>query len=291
MYPAPFDYFTPSTTQEALSLLKAHGDTAKLLAGGHSLIPMMKLRLLAPTIIIDLGRIRDLTGIREDRDRLVIGAMTTHEAIGASGVVKNHAPLLAEVAPWIGDVQVRHRGTIGGSIAHADPAADWPAALLALDAEIVAAADGTTRTIAAKDFFVDLLTTALKAGEIVTELRVPFQSGGHAYEKVRQPASGFALVGIAVQLIMDGRICKDIRIGVTGVGPKAERAARTEMALRGGSLDDQRLRDACEHVTDGVDVLSDMHASAEFRTELAKVHARRAIKRAAGSEIARPALR
>ena len=281
MYPAPFEYFTPSTTKEALLLLKQHGDNAKLLAGGHSLIPMMKLRLLSPSVIIDLGHVRDLTGIREDQDCLIIGAMTTHAALGVSPVVRKRAPLLAEVVPWIGDAQVRNRGTIGGSIAHADPAADWPAALLALDAEIVVAGDSSVRTIASKDFFVDLLTTDLRAGEIVTELRVPVVSGGHAYEKVRQPASGFALVGIAAQVLVEGHICRDVRIGLTGVSHKPARATATEAALKGRPLDDRRVMEACQHVTDGLDMLDDMHASAEFRVELARVHARRAITRAA----------
>lgn len=281
MYPASFEYLTPSTTNEALSLLKQHGDRAKLLAGGHSLIPMMKLRLLSPAVIIDLGHVRDLTGIREDKDRLVVGAMTTHAALGTSPLVSKRAPLLAEVVPWIGDVQVRNRGTIGGSIAHADPAADWPAALLALDAEIVVAGERSTRTIASKDFFVDLLTTALRAGEIITELRVPFASGGHAYEKVRQPASGFALVGIAAQIVMDGQMCRDARIGITGASHKPTRATATEAALEGKLLDDVRVKEACRYVTDGLDMLDDIHASAQFRAELARVHARRAIRRAA----------
>jgi carbon-monoxide dehydrogenase medium subunit len=284
MYPAPFEYFAPTTMKDALSLLKQHGTSAKLLAGGHSLIPMMKLRLLTPEVIIDLGRVRELTGIREDRGHLLIGAMTTHQTIESSPAVRSHAPLLAEVAPCIGDVQVRNRGTIGGSIAHADPAADWPAPLLALEAEFVAAADGATRTIRARDFFIDMLTTALKPGEILTEIRVPFQSkDGHAYEKVRQPASGFALVGIAVQLELDGATCRDARIGVTGVGSRPVRAERSEAALKGRSLDEQRIREAADHVTDGLDVLDDLHASTEFRAELARVHTRRALQRASES--------
>ena len=282
MYPASFDYFAPTTVKDALGLLKQHGDRAKLLAGGHSLIPMMKLRLVSPPVIVDLGRIRELAGIREERDHLVIGAMTPHQAVGASSAVNARAPLLAEVAPHIGDVQVRNRGTIGGSIAHADPAADWPAALLALEADFVAAADGATRTIRARDFFVDMLTTALKPGEILTEIRVPFQArGGHAYEKVRQPASGFALVGIAVQLVMDGATCREARIGVTGVGPKPVRAERSESALHGKTVDEARVADAAGHVVDGLEALDDLHASAEFRAELARVHARRALRRAA----------
>lgn len=283
MYPAPFDYHAPTTIKDALALLRTHGDHAKLLAGGHSLIPVMKLRLIAPPVVIDLGRVRELVGIREEGGTVVIGAMTTHAAIEQSALIRSKVPLLAEVAPHIGDLQVRNRGTIGGSVAHADPAADWPAALLALDAQFVVTSGGAPRVIPSASFFLDLLTTALEPSEILTEIRVPVPAtGGHAYEKVRQPASGFALVGIAVQLAIERRVCKAARIGVTGVTSHAVRGAASERILQNQPVDAATIALAAEQIASGLDVLDDLHASSEFRAQLARVHARRALARAAG---------
>src|SRR5262245_27959230 len=245
MYPAAFEYHDPTTVSDALALLKQHGDNAKLLAGGHSLIPLMKLRLASPAVIIDLGRVSGLNGISEDSGALVIGAMATHHAVEASPLVRSKAPLLADVAASIGDIQVRNRGTIGGSIAHADPAADWPAALLALNADVQVM--GTApRSIPASEFFRDLLTTALEPGEILTGIRVPVPPrGGHAYAKVRQPASGFALVGIAVQLGLDAQgVCQSAAIGVTGVAAVAYRAAAVERLLAGRTLNADTINSA-----------------------------------------------
>lgn len=283
MYSAPFEYHAPTTVADALSLLKKHGENAKLLAGGHSLVPLMKLRLVSPPVVIDLGRVSELAGIREDASALAIGAMTTHRAVESSPIVRARAPLLAEVAAAIGDLQVRNRGTIGGSVAHADPAADWPAALLALDAECVIAGGAKPRRIAAGSFFLDMLKTALEPDEILTEVRVPFpRPGGHAYAKARQPASGFALVGIAVQLALEAGRCRHARVGVTGVGPHPYRATACENALKDRDLTGDLIASAADTVPDGQDALEDLHASAEFRAHLARVYARRALARAAG---------
>ena len=204
MIAAPFDYESPRTLHEALELLSANAD-AKLLAGGHSLLPAMKLRVSQPPLLVDLGRIAGLSYVREAGERIAIGGMTTHADVAASEVLLRQSPLLAQTARHIGDVQVRNRGTIGGSLAHADPAADYPAAILALDAELIATSRDGQRTIAAKDFFEGLFTTALQPNEILTEIRVPKTAGaGTAYEKFHHPASGFAVVGVAAVVTTNG---------------------------------------------------------------------------------------
>src|SRR5216684_1476654 len=228
MYPANFDYKRPATVDEAIALLTTHGDDAKLLAGGHSLIPAMKLRLARPGVIVDIGRIASLNYIREAGGAIAIGAMTTHQEIESSKLLRDRSPLLAETAAHIGDLQVRNKGTIGGSLAHADPAADYPAAILALDAEIDLAGPRGRRTIKASAFFVDLLQTALAADELLTEIRVPATAKTVAYEKTEQKASGFALAGAAVVVGADG-----VRVGITGVAAKAYRATGVEQALAG----------------------------------------------------------
>ncbi|MFL6228540.1 MAG: FAD binding domain-containing protein [Pyrinomonadaceae bacterium] len=284
MIPAQFDYAAPSTLNEALSLLAAHADDAKILAGGHSLLPAMKLRLAQPAMLIDIGRIRDLSYIREDGGLILIGAMTTHYELESSARLKDICPLLPACAASIGDVQVRNRGTIGGSLAHADPAADWTAAALALDVELVAASSQGERTIKVADFFLDMLTTALAPGEILREIRIaaPPAHSGQAYEKVPHPASGFAVVGVAVQLTRgaDGA-CRSAAVGVTGVAAKPYRATGVEQALVGKQLDAQTINDAATHAADGIDANSDLYASADYRQHLARVHTRRAIEQAA----------
>jgi carbon-monoxide dehydrogenase medium subunit len=265
MIPAPFDYARPATLDEALGLLAKHGDDAKVLAGGHSLLPAMKLRLAQPKIVIDIGRLPDLRAIRKEGDRIAIGALATHYEIESSALLKKECPLMPEVAAAIGDVQVRNRGTIGGSIVHADPAADWPAAILALDAEMEIAGPKGRRTVKAVDFFVDMLQTAVGPGDILTAIRVAPTGRNVAYEKFAQKASGFAVCGVAV---VAGRV------GITGVAAKAYRAVAVEKALAAGDAH------AAEKATDGVDVLGDIHASSEFRAHLARVHARRALDRA-----------
>ncbi len=284
MIPAQFEYVAPKTLDEAISLLAKNPDEAKILAGGHSLIPAMKLRLAMPQMLIDLGRIKDLSYIREDRGRISIGAMTTHYQLESSDRLRDICPLLPETAAQIGDVQVRNKGTIGGSLAHSDPAADWPAAIIALSAEMVAVKANGERVIKADDFFVDMLTTALQPGEILREIRITLPQGrvGQAYMKVAQPASGFAVVGVAVNLVRDqGGTCTSASIGVTGVASKAYRANGVETALVGSSLDGKAIAAAAAHATDGIDANGDLYASDDYRRHLAQVYTRRAIEAAA----------
>jgi len=276
MYPASFDYKRPATIDEAIALLTEHGDDAKVLAGGHSLIPAMKLRLAQPAVVVDIGRIATLNYIREAGGAIAIGATTTHQEIESSALLREKSPLLAETASHIGDVQVRNRGTIGGSLAHADPAADYPAAILALDAEIDLVGPRGRRTVKAREFFVDLLQTAIGLDEILTEVRVPLTAKTVAYEKTEQKASGFALAGVAVVVGADG-----IRVGITGVAATAYRAVAVEQALAGQrSPGAAAIAAAAAHAVDGVEPLGDIHASPEFRAHLAGVNTRRAIERA-----------
>jgi carbon-monoxide dehydrogenase medium subunit len=274
MYPATFDYVRPSTLDEAVALLARHGDDAKILAGGHSLIPAMKLRLARPKVVVDISRLGALSYIRETAGRIAIGAMTTHYQIESSALLREKCPLLPETAAHIGDVQVRNKGTIGGSLVHADPAADYPAAILALDAEIDVIGPKGRRTIGAQKFFVDLLQTAVGPDEILCEIRVPTTARSVAYEKTAQKASGFALAGVAVVVGRDG-----VRIGVTGVAARAYRAAAAERAIDGQTSPEAVAR-AASLVGQGVNALGDIHASPDFRVHLAEVNMRRALTRA-----------
>ena len=284
MIPSQFDYLVPATLDEAVSLLAQQPDEAKILAGGHSLIPAMKLRLAMPQVLIDISRIKDLAYIREDGSKIRIGAMTTHYQLESSDRLREICPLLPETAAQIGDVQVRNKGTIGGSLAHADPAADWPAAIIALGAEMVAVGAGGERVIKADDFFVDMLTTALQPGEILREIRLTASSGrfGQAYMKVPQPASGFAVVGVAVSLTRDASgACQSAGVAVTGVASKAYRATGVEAVLVGSALDEGAITTAASHATDGVSINGDLYASDDYRRHLAKVYTQRAIEAAA----------
>ena len=280
MIAAQFDYKVPNSIEEAVSLIAADPDGSKILAGGHSLIPAMKLRLAQPQVLVDIARIRNLAYIREEGDQILIGATTTHYQLESSQLLKQICPLLPDCAASIGDVQVRNKGTIGGSLAHSDPAGDWPAAAIALNAELILIGPNGERTVKADDFFVDLLTTDLQPGEILREVRIKKPSGkfGHAYEKVPHPASGFAVVGIAVALSLkaDGS-CESASIGVTGVGAKAYRATGVESALAGSNLDDAAIANAAAHACDGIDPNTDLVASGEYRVHLAQVHTKRAI--------------
>jgi aerobic carbon-monoxide dehydrogenase medium subunit len=278
MIPVAFDYARPRSLDEALGLLAAHGEDAKLLAGGHSLIPAMKLRLAQPKILIDIGGIGDLRSINQQDGKIAIGALTTHYEIESSDLLKQSCPLLPEVAGKIGDMQVRNKGTIGGSCVHADPAGDWPAAMLALDAEFEVVGRNANRTIAAKDFFVGMLTSAIGPDEILKVIRVPATAKSAAYVKFAQKASGFAIAGVAA--IVDKQR-KEVAVGVTGVAPAAYRAASVEASLRGSDLSSATIASAAEKAADGVDPLSDIHASAEFRAHLARVQAKRALELAA----------
>ena len=284
MIPAQFEYARANTIDEALSLL-AQNEDAKVLAGGHSLIPAMKLRLAMPSMLVDIARIKDLSYITEDSGQVRIGAMTTHYQIESSDLLKDICPLLPECASQIGDMQVRNKGTIGGSLAHSDPAGDWPAAILALDADLVAVSKGGERVIKAGDFFVDLLTTSLQPNEILREVRINKLQGrtGYAYVKMPHPASGFAVVGVAANLSFNGGSeCKSARIGITGVSSKAYRASSVETSLTGTRLDGNSIAAASSHATDSIDVNGDVFASEDYRRHLAAVYTRRAIASALG---------
>ena len=286
MIAAQFDYQVPKSLEEAVSLLAADPDGSKILAGGHSLIPAMKLRLAQPQTLIDIARIKELSYIREEGDQILIGATTTHYQLESSELLKTICPLLPACAASIGDVQVRNKGTIGGSIAHSDPAGDWPAAAIALHAELALTGPSGERTVAADNFFVDLLTTDLRPGEILRQIRIKKPAGrfGQAYQKVPHPASGFAVVGVAVNLTLKGDgSCETASIGVTGVGVKAYRAVATEAALANSSLDDTAISNAVSHVCEGIDPNADLYASGDYRCHLAQVHARRAIAAAKSS--------
>ncbi len=279
MSPAQFEYHRPATLTEALQLLQRLPD-ARLLAGGHSLLPLMKLRLATPAHLIDLGRIADLRYIREEGGALAIGALATHWMVESSPLVRQKAPVLAEAAGRIGDVQVRNMGTIGGSLAHADPAADYPAAVLALEAELTADGPAGRRTIPAAEFFTGMFATALRPDEILTQVTVPPLPArtGSAYLKFAHPASGFAVVGVAAVVTLDGRgRCERARIGITGVGPTAYRARAVEEALAGAVPDEKTVAAAAAGATQGIDVNEDLFASAEYRRHLAQVFTRRVV--------------
>jgi len=274
MIPASFEYFRPATLNEAVDLLSSKED-AKILAGGHSLVPAMKFRLAQPKTIIDISRITDLSYIRETNGQIQIGAMTTHHLIESSDLLKQKCPLLSETASAIGDVQVRNRGSIGGSLAHADPAADWPAAILALDAELVIAGRDTQRTVKAPAFFVEIMQTALQPNEILTEIRVPVTPKSVAYVKFAQKASGFAIAGVASCI---DKQTNSVRVGITGIAAKPYRATAVEEALQGRPLTAASIADAARKAAQGVDPLNDIHASAAFRAHLAEVNTRRSLE-------------
>jgi carbon-monoxide dehydrogenase medium subunit len=283
MIPANFEYVVAGSLDDAVRLLARHGSEARLLSGGHSLVPLMKMRMAAPSVLIDVGRIQELRLIREEQDEIVVGAMATHHVVESSPTIQRFLPLLAETASQIGDAQVRNRGTIGGSLVHADPASDLPAAVIALEATLVVIGTAGTRRIPAESFFVDMLQSAVGTGEVLAEIQIPKSAAGtgSAYRKMAQSASGFAIVGVAAVVRRDGDVCSDIRIGVTGVAVKPFRARSAEDALRGRRLDGRGIRGACTRVANGHDVLSDIHASAEYRTDLADVYTRRSVEAAA----------
>lgn len=273
MIPQTFEYTAPGSLQEALELL-AGGDR-KALAGGQSLIPLMKLRLATPDEVVDLGRIPDLNTITESGGTLRIGAMATHHSIENSPLVRGRCPLLAETAGNIGDVQVRNLGTIGGSIAHADPAADYPAALLALEARIHLVSSGGERTVAAADFFLDAFTTPLEPGELIRAVEVPAESGheGYRYEKMPHPASGFAVVGVAARIELRDGLIAMARLAVTGMSNRAFRAEAAERLLEQGVA----VATAVAELGSGEEANSDLYASGDYRRQLARTYAERAI--------------
>ena len=284
MIPSSFEYLVPTTLEEALDLLRSYGGDARVVAGGHSLIPLMKLRLSEPKHLIDLGKISDLSYIREQDGGLAIGAMTTYYQLESSRLVRDKYLALAEAASLVADLQVRNKGTIGGSLAHADPAADLPAVLLALEAQMQAGDSSQQRTVDAAAFFVDPFTTSLKDDEILTEIRIPAlpANTGGSYKKFANKASHFAVVGVAAFVTVSGGVCQRVRIGITGAGPRATRAGEAERALEGREGTESNVAEAAQQAIQGIDFLADIHASAEYRSHLTQVFTRRALQEAIG---------
>src|SRR5215204_1725606 len=280
MIPLAFDYEVAESVDHAIELLGQHGDEAKLLAGGHSLLPIMKLRLAAPTVLIDLGRIEDLNYVSDEGDHLAIGAMTRHCDVERDATLKEHCGLIAYTASLVGDPQVRHRGTMGGSISHGDAASDLPSALLALDATFVVKGPGGERNVAAGDFFEDYLQTTLAPDEVLTEIRVPKLGGaGWSYKKFNRRAQDWAVVGVAAVERSNGSI-GSARIGLTNMGSTPLRATAAENALSGA--DPSSIAEATSSADEGTSPSSDIAASDEYRRHLARVLSRRAVEEALG---------
>jgi carbon-monoxide dehydrogenase medium subunit len=283
MIPAKFDYVAPTTLEEALAALAEGGDDAKVIAGGQSLLPVLRMRLNAPELIIDIGRIESLRGVRDDGDAIVIGATTTHADVQADPLVREHATLITKAVTEVADPQIRHRGTFGGALAHADPAGDLGAPALALDAEFVIAGPGGTRTVAASDFFVDLFTTALDDTELLTEVRIPKKTGwGAHYEKFVRVAHQWPIVAIGAAVKVDGGTISDARVGLTNMGSTPLRARSVEQALVGQPATDEAVRAAAASAAEGTSPPSDLNGDADYRRHLAGVLTRRAVLAAAG---------
>ncbi|WP_151084399.1 FAD binding domain-containing protein [Nocardioides cynanchi] len=284
MIPAKFDYVAPSTVEEALSALAERGDDAKIMAGGQSLLPVLRMRLNAPEMVIDLGRIESLRGVTEDGDALVIGALTTHSEMVTNDLVRQHALLLSKAAAEVADNQIRHRGTFGGALAHADPAGDMGAAALAMDAEYVVQGPGGSRTVAASDFFVDLFETAIGEDEILTAIRIPKKTGwGAHYEKFVRVAHQWPIVAIAATVKAEGGTISEARVGLTNMGNTALRATATEAALAGVPATEDGVRAAADQAADGTHPPSDLNGDSDYRKHLATVLTRRAVLKAAGA--------
>jgi len=283
MYPAPFEYHRPTSVDEAIALLGEYGDDGKLIAGGHSLLPVMKLRFAQPAHLIDIRRVPELAGIREEGGAVHIGAATTHTAVASSDVIRARVPVLAEAASRIGDAQVRNMGTIGGSLAHADPAADLPAVTLALGAELRVVGRGGARTIPIDAFFTGMFSSALAPDEVLVEVRVPVPPArtGGAYEKYPDPASGYALVGVAAVVTLgSGGAAESVRVAMTGLAPYATRLAGVESALTGKPATPDQIEAAASRAADGLEVRDTVGGDQTYKANLAKVYARRAISRA-----------
>jgi carbon-monoxide dehydrogenase medium subunit len=280
--PAAFDYYAVSSFEEAIKILQENED-AKVIAGGQSLLPMMKLRLLTPNVLVDIGKVPGLNYIREEEDFIAIGALATHDEVANSDLLRQKCPLLSEAASRIADQQIRNRGTIGGSISHADPAADYLSTLVALEARVVIKGPQGERTVDAKDFFIDVFTTALEPAELVKEVKVPILSPrtGHAYMKFIKREGEFSTVNVAVLLTLDEEdMVKDVRVGLGAVAPKPLRAVKVEEALAGKKISEELIREASQYADEGTDPPSDVHASSEYRRHLVKVMTRRALLRA-----------
>ncbi|MBD8868417.1 FAD binding domain-containing protein [Nocardioides donggukensis] len=283
MIPAQFDYLAPTSLDEALAALAEHGDDAKIIAGGQSLLPVLRMRLNAPEMVIDLGKIESLRGIRDDGDHLVIGAMTTHATVASDSAVAEHAALISKAVEHLADSQIRHRGTFGGALAHADPAGDLGAPALALGAEFVIAGSGGTRTVAADDFFEDLFTTAIGEDEILTEVRIPKHTGwGAHYEKFVRVAHQWPIVAVAATVKADGGTIAEARVGLTNMGSTPLRARAVEQALVGQPATEDAVREAAGAAAEGTNPPSDLNGDADYRRHLATVLTRRAVLAAAG---------
>ena len=282
MIPAQFDYVAPATIEEALSALADGGDDAKIMAGGQSLLPVLRMRLNAPELVIDLGRIDSLRGVRDDGDAIVIGAMTPHSEVQTNSLVHEHTLLISRAVAEVADPQVRHRGTFGGALAHADPAGDLGAPALALDAQFVVAGQGGTRTIDADDFFVDLFTTALENNEILTEVRIPKRTGwGAHYEKFVRVAHQWPIVAVAAAVRVEGNTIAEARVGLTNMGSTPLRARSVEEALVGQPATDDAVRAAAASAAEGTNPPTDLNGDADYRRHLVTVLTRRAVLAAA----------
>ena len=283
MIPAAFDYIRPESVSEAVSALGSAGEDAKVLAGGQSLIPLLRLRMAYPSVLVDLGRVPELRGVREDGDAIVIGAMTTHDAVMHDALVNRYAPLIARTTATVADPQVRHRGTFGGALAHADPAGDLGAVTLALDAEFVASGPNGERRIAAADFFRYYLSTALSPDEILTAVRIPKRYSpddgwGHYYEKFNRVAQAWSIVGVAALVRLDGgETIAEARIGLTNMGATPLRASAVEQALIGSAVSAGAVDAAAEHAADGTSPATDLSGGADYREHLAQVLTKRAV--------------
>jgi aerobic carbon-monoxide dehydrogenase medium subunit len=283
MIPVAFEYFAPATVDEALGLLREHPD-AKVLAGGQSLMPALRLRLAAPEVIVDIQKIDDLRGVRDDGDALVIGAMTPHSTVESDPLVAEHARLIALATATVGDPQIRHRGTFGGSLAHADPAADLPAVAVALDASFVIAGPGGRRTVPAAEFFEGVFSTALGEDELLVEVRVPKYTGwGAHYEKFNRVAQGWSIVSVAAAVRLDGDSIAEARVGLGNMGPTPVRATAVEAALVGQPATADAVREAAARAADGTSPVTDINGDADYRRHLATVLTRRAVLAAAGT--------
>jgi aerobic carbon-monoxide dehydrogenase medium subunit len=279
MIPVEFDYVAPESLQDAIAQLESGGEDAKLLAGGHSLLPLMKLRLAAPSLLVDLRRVPGLDGVRRENGGFRIGALTSHATV-------EHDPslgLLARTAGTIADPQVRHRGTIGGSLAHGDPASDLPAVLLAAEGSVTVQGSGGQRTVAAADLFQDYLTTSLADGEVLTEVRWPALDGyGFGYQKFNRRAEDWAMVAVSALVRAEDGVCADVRIGLTNVASTPLRASAAEEALRGRPLDTDSIAEAAQQAAEGTEPPGDLNASADYKRHLARVLCARVLTEAAG---------
>jgi aerobic carbon-monoxide dehydrogenase medium subunit len=281
MIPAQFDYVRAGSVDEAVAALAEHGDDAKVLAGGQSLIPLLRLRLSYPEVIVDVGRVDEMRGVRDDGGDIVIGAMTTHYDVLHDPLVREHAGLIVDATTTVADPAVRHRGTFGGALSHADPAGDLPAVAVALEAQMVIAGPGGRRTVAATDFFVDYLQTAVGPDEVLVEVRVPKHTGwGHHYEKFHRVAQSWAIVGVAAVVRRDNGSIGEARVALTNMGATPVRAVAVEQALAGAAPD--AVAAAAEHAADGTSAPNDLNGKADYREHLARVLTRRAVAAAAG---------